>query len=63
MLDIDHFIAYFSKENVKKWWIWGYWTSPMMYGMNAIAVNEFLGDKWNIVSIKFIEFPLCDLIK
>uniref|UniRef100_A0A165A223 ABC transporter domain-containing protein n=1 Tax=Daucus carota subsp. sativus TaxID=79200 RepID=A0A165A223_DAUCS len=35
--------------NVKVWWIWGYWISPMMYGMNAIAVNEFLGHQWNHV--------------
>ncbi|KAK1370267.1 hypothetical protein POM88_036359 [Heracleum sosnowskyi] len=38
-----------SRANVNKWWIWGYWTSPMMYGMNAIAVNEFLGHQWSHV--------------
>ncbi|KAK1393964.1 hypothetical protein POM88_013020 [Heracleum sosnowskyi] len=38
-----------SRVNVKVWWIWGYWISPMMYGMNAIAVNEFLGHQWNHV--------------
>ncbi|XP_017215242.1 pleiotropic drug resistance protein 1-like [Daucus carota subsp. sativus] len=38
-----------SRVNVKQWWVWGYWTSPMMYGMNAIAVNEFLGHQWNHV--------------
>ncbi|MFS7980699.1 putative ABC transporter, AAA+ ATPase domain, ABC-2 type transporter [Helianthus anomalus] len=36
-----------SRDDVKKWWLWGYWVSPMMYAMNGIAVNEFLGDKWN----------------
>uniref|UniRef100_A0A453GL75 ABC transporter domain-containing protein n=1 Tax=Aegilops tauschii subsp. strangulata TaxID=200361 RepID=A0A453GL75_AEGTS len=36
-----------SRENVKKWWIWGYWISPLMYAQNAISVNEFLGDSWN----------------
>ncbi|GJM87710.1 hypothetical protein PR202_ga03692 [Eleusine coracana subsp. coracana] len=36
-----------SRENVKKWWIWGYWISPLMYAQNAIAVNEFLGHSWN----------------
>lgn len=36
--------------DVKKWWIWGYWISPMMYGQNAIAVNEFLGHQWRHVS-------------
>ncbi|KAG8375490.1 hypothetical protein BUALT_Bualt10G0105300 [Buddleja alternifolia] len=38
-----------SRDNVKKWWIWGYWISPMMYGQNAIAVNEFLGKSWSHV--------------
>ncbi|XP_065869416.1 pleiotropic drug resistance protein 1-like [Euphorbia lathyris] len=36
-----------SRENIKKWWIWGYWISPLMYGQNAIVVNEFLGEKWS----------------
>ncbi|KAA8521480.1 hypothetical protein F0562_012153 [Nyssa sinensis] len=35
-----------SKDDIKKWWLWGYWFSPMMYGQNAIAVNEFLGKSW-----------------
>ncbi|KAA8540447.1 hypothetical protein F0562_024634 [Nyssa sinensis] len=38
-----------SREDVKKWWIWGYWVSPMMYGQNAISVNEFLGKSWRRV--------------
>ncbi|PRQ16706.1 putative ABC-2 type transporter [Rosa chinensis] len=39
-----------SRENIKKWWIWGYWISPLMYGQNAIVVNEFLGKSWSHVS-------------
>ncbi|KAF8035905.1 hypothetical protein BT93_C1815 [Corymbia citriodora subsp. variegata] len=35
-----------SRDDIKPWWIWGYWISPMMYGQNAIAVNEFLGKQW-----------------
>ncbi|KAB1204549.1 Pleiotropic drug resistance protein TUR2 [Morella rubra] len=35
-----------SRENVQKWWYWGYWVSPLMYGQNAISVNEFLGKSW-----------------
>ncbi|KAK4388918.1 Pleiotropic drug resistance protein 1 [Sesamum angolense] len=38
-----------TRENIRKWWIWGYWISPMMYGQNAITVNEFLGNSWNHV--------------
>uniref|UniRef100_A0A0E0JL12 ABC transporter domain-containing protein n=1 Tax=Oryza punctata TaxID=4537 RepID=A0A0E0JL12_ORYPU len=36
-----------AREQVKKWWIWGYWISPMMYAQNAISVNELLGHSWN----------------
>ncbi|CAL4896463.1 unnamed protein product [Urochloa decumbens] len=36
-----------SRDNVKKWWIWGYWISPLMYVQNAIVVNEFLGHSWD----------------
>uniref|UniRef100_A0A7N0VLX7 ABC transporter domain-containing protein n=1 Tax=Kalanchoe fedtschenkoi TaxID=63787 RepID=A0A7N0VLX7_KALFE len=36
-----------SRDDVKVWWIWGYWCSPLMYAQNAIAVNEFLGHSWN----------------
>ncbi|KAM3688042.1 hypothetical protein ACJW31_10G120600 [Castanea mollissima] len=38
-----------SRDEVKIWWAWGYWISPMMYGQNAIAVNEFLGKSWKHV--------------
>ncbi|KAB2636440.1 pleiotropic drug resistance protein 1-like [Pyrus ussuriensis x Pyrus communis] len=38
-----------SREDIKKWWIWGYWISPLMYGQNAIVVNEFLGKSWRHV--------------
>ncbi|KAK4837165.1 hypothetical protein QYF36_003319 [Acer negundo] len=36
-----------SREDIKKWWIWVYWCSPLMYGQNAIVVNEFLGLSWD----------------
>ncbi|PON32553.1 ABC transporter-like [Parasponia andersonii] len=35
-----------SKDEIKKWWIWVYWSSPLMYYQNAILVNEFLSDQW-----------------
>nr|CAD1842982.1 unnamed protein product [Ananas comosus var. bracteatus] len=38
-----------SRKDIKKWWKWGYWSSPLMYAQNAIAVNEFLGSKWRHV--------------
>ncbi|KAJ6836913.1 ABC transporter G family member 36-like isoform X2 [Iris pallida] len=36
-----------SHDNVKKWWIWGYWISPLMYTHNAVSTNEFLGKSWS----------------
>ncbi|EXB94131.1 Pleiotropic drug resistance protein 1 [Morus notabilis] len=38
-----------SREDITKWLLWGYWVSPLMYGQNAIAVNEFLGKSWRHV--------------
>ncbi|KAK7284171.1 hypothetical protein RJT34_18912 [Clitoria ternatea] len=38
-----------SKDNIKKWWLWGFWMSPMMYGENAMVNNEFLGKTWRRV--------------
>lgn len=31
---------------IPKWWIWGYWISPLTYGFNAIAVNEMFAPRW-----------------
>ncbi|KAB1215924.1 Pleiotropic drug resistance protein 2 [Morella rubra] len=36
-----------SKDDIKSWMIWGYYVSPMMYGQNAIAINEFLDERWS----------------
>ncbi|CAI0420672.1 unnamed protein product [Linum tenue] len=36
-----------SPDYIKKWWVWAYWVSPMMYGQNAIVINEFLAPSWN----------------
>ncbi|KAJ4749522.1 ABC transporter G family member 36 [Rhynchospora pubera] len=36
-----------TRVNIKHWWIWGYWISPLMYAQNALSVNEFLGHKWD----------------
>ncbi|KAL9463298.1 hypothetical protein AB3S75_001161 [Citrus x aurantiifolia] len=35
-----------SREEVKKWWKWAYWSSPVMYAQNGIMANEFLGHSW-----------------
>ncbi|XP_050210478.1 pleiotropic drug resistance protein 2-like [Mercurialis annua] len=36
-----------SRDAIKPWMIWGYYVSPMMYGQNAIAINEFLDERWS----------------
>ncbi|GAV89222.1 LOW QUALITY PROTEIN: ABC_tran domain-containing protein/ABC2_membrane domain-containing protein/PDR_assoc domain-containing protein [Cephalotus follicularis] len=38
-----------SRDDIRKWWLWAYWVSPMMYGQSAIVVNEFLGHSWSHV--------------
>ncbi|PRQ26836.1 putative sulfate-transporting ATPase [Rosa chinensis] len=38
-----------SREEMKNWLLWGYWLSPMTYGTNAMAVNEFFGKSWRHV--------------
>ncbi|KAB1221288.1 Pleiotropic drug resistance protein 2 [Morella rubra] len=36
-----------AKNDIEPWMIWGYYISPMMYGQNAIVMNEFLDDRWS----------------
>ncbi|KAM5578905.1 pleiotropic drug resistance protein 1-like [Rosa sericea] len=38
-----------SRDDINKEWIWGYWSSPLMYSQNAIVVNELLGKSWRHV--------------
>ncbi|CAA6674583.1 unnamed protein product [Spirodela intermedia] len=38
-----------AQENVKKWWKWGMWVSPMMYAQYGVFVNEFLGKSWSTI--------------
>ncbi|WCJ30205.1 ABC transporter G family member 39 [Euphorbia peplus] len=44
-----------SRDDVHKWWLWGYWASPLMYVQNAISVNEFLGESWSHGTLFSIE--------
>ncbi|KAF7012500.1 hypothetical protein CFC21_026688 [Triticum aestivum] len=34
------------RGDIRPWWIWAYWSSPMMYSQNALSVNEFLASRW-----------------
>ncbi|CAN6480310.1 unnamed protein product [Victoria cruziana] len=36
-----------SKDDIKPWWIWGYWASPATYAQNSVAINEFLDKRWS----------------
>ncbi|KAK6138442.1 hypothetical protein DH2020_027817 [Rehmannia glutinosa] len=36
-----------ARDDIQDWMIWGYYISPMMYGQNAIAINEFLAERWS----------------
>ncbi|KMT06316.1 hypothetical protein BVRB_7g159990 [Beta vulgaris subsp. vulgaris] len=36
-----------AKGDIGPWMIWGYYLSPMMYGQNALVINEFLDERWS----------------
>ncbi|XP_028076381.1 pleiotropic drug resistance protein 2-like isoform X2 [Camellia sinensis] len=36
-----------AKNDIQPFMIWGYYISPMMYGQNAIVMNEFLDKRWS----------------
>ncbi|KAK2994426.1 hypothetical protein RJ640_009653 [Escallonia rubra] len=40
-------ISLMESDDIKSYMIWGYYVSPMMYGQNAIAINEFLSERWS----------------
>ncbi|KAL1822525.1 hypothetical protein ACET3Z_009303 [Daucus carota] len=40
-----------SRNDLKPWMKWGYYASPMMYGQNAIVMNEFLDKRWSAPNI------------
>ncbi|KAL7108005.1 hypothetical protein ACP275_06G088600 [Erythranthe tilingii] len=49
-----------AKDDIKPWMIWGFYLSPMMYGQNAIAINEFLDKRWSapIIDVRFTELTV-----
>ncbi|KAK4780230.1 hypothetical protein SAY87_016336 [Trapa incisa] len=34
------------KADIKPWWIWGFWVSPLSYAQRAVSVNEFTATRW-----------------
>ena len=61
----DSSLTFWPADDIEPWMIWGYYISPMMYGQNAIVINEFLDKRWSAVRylhslIVFIcEFQIC----
>ncbi|KAJ0008451.1 hypothetical protein Pint_29998 [Pistacia integerrima] len=45
-------------KDVKDWWIWAYWCSPLMYTQNALVVNDFLGHGWKKIVPIYSTEPL-----
>ena len=43
------FLLLLNLDDIEPWMIWGYYISPMMYGQNAIVINEFLENRWSAV--------------
>ena len=51
---------FLTADDIEPWMIWGYYLSPMMYGQNAIVMNEFLDKRWNAVRSLFFFFFISD---
>ncbi|XP_061343438.1 pleiotropic drug resistance protein 1-like isoform X2 [Gastrolobium bilobum] len=52
-----------SKDNIKKWWLWSFWISPLMHGQNALVNNEFLGKSWRHVLPNSLESLGIEVLK
>ncbi|GJP69950.1 hypothetical protein CLOP_g944 [Closterium sp. NIES-67] len=37
-----------AKNDIRPWFIWAYWMSPITYAQNAISVNELLAPRWQV---------------
>ncbi|XP_076883174.1 ABC transporter G family member 39-like isoform X1 [Bidens hawaiensis] len=40
-----------AKDDSESWMSWGFYASPMMYGQNALVLNEFLDKRWSTPNI------------
>ncbi|CAL5394069.1 unnamed protein product [Camellia sinensis] len=36
-----------AQNDIEPFMIWGYYISPVMYGQNALLINEFLDKRWS----------------
>ncbi|KAL8505058.1 hypothetical protein ACS0TY_016317 [Phlomoides rotata] len=44
---LTYYTIGFAPDDLKPWLRWAYYISPMSYGQNAIAINEFLDKRWS----------------
>lgn len=35
------------RSRVKKWWIWGYWITPLTWITLGVSETEFLAPQWD----------------
>ena len=52
---MNHIFSFVLTDRIPKWWIWGFWWSPLMYAQNAASVNEFLGHSWDKVIFSLLQ--------
>ncbi|GMI88964.1 ATP-binding cassette G31, PLEIOTROPIC DRUG RESISTANCE 3, pleiotropic drug resistance 3 [Hibiscus trionum] len=38
------------KDQIKPWWSWATWLSPLQYAQRAVSVNEFTATRWKKIS-------------
>lgn len=47
-------LTFLVSDDLAPWLKWAYYISPMSYGQNAVAINEFLAKRWSNVSSSFL---------
>ncbi|KAG6763090.1 hypothetical protein POTOM_033622 [Populus tomentosa] len=45
-IDCREHTWFLNYDDIEFWMRWGYYLSPIMYGQNAISINEFLDNRW-----------------
>ncbi|KAA3458575.1 ABC transporter G family member 31-like [Gossypium australe] len=38
------------KDQIKPWWVWASWLSPLQYAQRAVSINEFTATRWKKIS-------------
>ena len=60
-----HFLITFlsTSDNLNKFWMLGYWISPLMYAQNAISTTEFTANRWSKVLIQLANQKISDFLE